>query len=68
MCEFNRSRSFFDLITQDTYNMTISNISSETLGPIETKFNLRPSGAEGTKMCSNGPVQFTCPHELNDHL
>ena len=30
--------------------MTISNISSEAIGPVVTKFHAEPSGAEGTKI------------------
>ena len=39
--------------------MTISNIASEATGPIVTKFNVDPSGAEGTKTCKNGPGHMT---------
>ena len=39
--------------------MTISNISSETTGPIVTKFYIEPSGTEETKICSSGPGQMT---------
>ena len=35
--------------------MTISNISSDAIGPVVTKFNVEPFGAKGTIICSNGP-------------
>ena len=35
--------------TQASYSIAISNIPSEATGPIVTKFNVEPSGAEGTK-------------------
>ena len=38
---------------------TFSNISSETTGPIETKFHLKPLWDEGTKVSSNGPCHMT---------
>ena len=34
-------------------------ISPEVTGPIVTKFYVEPSGAEGTKICSNGPGHMT---------
>ena len=39
--------------------MTISNISSKATGPIVTKSHLEPTGAEGTKICSNRIVHVT---------
>ena len=33
--------------------------SSETSGPIETKFHREPPWDEGTKLCSNGPGHMT---------
>ena len=40
---------------------TFSNIfSSETTGPIETKFHMEPPWDEGTKVCSNGPRWPPC--------
>ena len=42
------------------YSMsTFSNIFSETTGPIETKFHMKPSWDGGTKVCSNGPAHMT---------
>ena len=39
---------------------TFSNVfSSETTGPIETKFHLEPPWEGGTKVCSNGPGHMT---------
>ena len=39
---------------------TFSNIfSSETTGPIETKFHMEPPWDGGTKVCSNGPSYMT---------
>ena len=39
---------------------TISNdFSSETAGPIVTKFHIEPPGTLGTKSCSNGPGHMT---------
>ena len=39
---------------------TFSNIfSSETTGPIETKFHVKPPWDRGTKVCSNGPGHMT---------
>ena len=39
---------------------TFSNIfSSETTGPIETKFRVEPPWDGGTKVCSNGPGHMT---------
>ena len=39
---------------------TISNdFSSETTGPIVTKFHMWPPGVGGTKSCSNGPGHMT---------
>ena len=38
---------------------TFSNISSETTGPIEAKFHMKPSLDGGTKICSNGPGHMT---------
>ena len=39
-------------LTQDSHNMTVSNISSKVTGPIITIF-LEPPGAEGMKICPN---------------
>ena len=39
--------------------MIILNISSEATGPVVTKFYVDPSGAEGIKICSDGPVHMT---------
>ena len=39
--------------------MAVSNISSEATGPVVTKFYVEPSGAEGTKICLNGPGYMT---------
>ena len=38
---------------------TLSNISSETTGPIEAKFHMEPPLDGGTKVCSNGPGHRT---------
>ena len=39
---------------------TFSNIfSSETTGPIEAKFHMKPPWDGGTKVCSNGPGHLT---------
>ena len=38
---------------------TVSNISSETTGPIEAKFHMEPPWDGGTKVCSNGPGHMT---------
>ena len=39
---------------------TISNdFSSETTGPIATKFHIQPPGPLGKKSCSNGPDHMT---------
>ena len=39
---------------------TISNdFSSETTGPIATKFHIQPPGPLGKKSCSNGPGPMT---------
>ena len=38
---------------------TFSNISSETTGPIEAKFHMKPPWDRGTKVCSNGPGHMT---------
>ena len=39
---------------------TFSNIfSSETTGPIEAKFHMKPPWNGGTKVCSNGPGHMT---------
>ena len=38
---------------------TISNFSSETTGPIVTKFHIQPPGPSGTKSCSNGQGHMT---------
>ena len=39
---------------------TFSNIfSSETTGPIETKFHMEPPWDGGTNVCSNGPGHMT---------
>ena len=38
---------------------TFSNIFSETTGPIEAKFNMKPPWDRGTKVCSNGPGHMT---------
>ena len=38
---------------------TFSNISSETTGPIETKFHMEPPWDWGTKVCANGPGHIT---------
>ena len=37
-------------LTHNSHSMTISNIS-EANGPVVTKFDVAPSGAEGTKSC-----------------
>ena len=47
------------LLTQDSHSMIILNISSEATGPVVTKFYVDPSGAEGIKICSDGPVHMT---------
>ena len=39
--------------------MTVSNISSEATGPFVTKFYVELSGAEETKIYSNGPGYMT---------
>ena len=39
--------------------MTISNISFKATGPVVTKSHLEPSGADGTKICSNRIVHTT---------
>ena len=46
-------------LTQDSYSMTVSYISSKAAGPIVTKFHIEPPWAEGTKLCSNSPVYMT---------
>ena len=38
---------------------TISNFSSETTGPIATKFHIQPPGPLGKKSCSNGLGHMT---------
>ena len=39
--------------------MAVSNTCSEATRPVVTKFYIEPSGAEGTKICSNGPGHMT---------
>ena len=39
--------------------MTISIISSEATEPIVNKFNVEPSGAEGTNIFQNSPGHMT---------
>ena len=38
---------------------TFSKISSETTGPIEAKFHMKPPWDERTKVCSNGSGHMT---------
>ena len=38
-------------MTEDSYSMTVSNISLEATGLIVAKFHIDPSGVEGTKIC-----------------
>ena len=38
---------------------TFSNISSETTGPTEAKFDVEPPWDGGMKVCSNGPGHMT---------
>ena len=39
--------------------MTVSNITSKATGPVLTKFDKKPSGFEGMKICSDRPGHMT---------
>ena len=55
----------FSLTFDDSHKMAFYIISPEATGQIVTKVYVEPSGAEGTKTCSNGPGQMTdmaCDH------
>ena len=61
ICENKRSRSLFDLVTQGSHSITISDISKATglLGPIVTNIDIERPWAEGRKVCSNSPDHMT---------
>ena len=53
--EYQRSRSFIDLVQGHSVSTFSNFFSLETAVPVETKFHLEPPCDEGAKDCSNGP-------------
>ena len=57
--EYQRSRSFIDLVPNFSYSICLNFLTSITTGPIETNFHMEPPRDEGTKVCSNGLSHMT---------
>ena len=58
MYEYKRSGHSLTL-DPGSHSIKISNSSSEATGPFVTKFNIKPSGIEGTNICQNGLGHIT---------
>ena len=58
ICEYKRSRSFFDLCPRSPIFRDLI-MSSKATGPVVTKFHMEPPGFEGTKVCQKGTGHMT---------
>ena len=62
-CEYKRTKSFLT-VTQDSFIVTSSNVSSNATQPIVTKFHIELPGAERTRVSSNS-AGLPCQHMVN---
>ena len=59
LCEYQRSRSFIDLVPNLSDSIFLYFLTSVTTGPFEARFHVEPPRNGGTKVCSNGLSHMT---------